>query len=84
MATVYKAHELSLNRVVALKVLSTQLSADKEYIKRFQREAQAAAQLNHPNIVQVFPSARKKVFITLPWNISKVPVWPISKKISEL
>jgi serine/threonine-protein kinase len=54
MATVYKAHELSLNRMVALKVLSSQLSEDKAYIKRFQREAQAAAQLNHPNIVQIF------------------------------
>lgn len=54
MATVYKAHEKSLNRVVALKVLSDQLSEDKDYIKRFQREAQAAAQLNHPNIVQVY------------------------------
>jgi serine/threonine protein kinase len=54
MATVYKAHELSLNRVVALKVLSPQLSEDKDYIKRFQREAQAAAQLNHPHIVQVY------------------------------
>lgn len=54
MATVYKAHELSLNRIVALKVLSSQLSEDKAYIKRFQREAQAAAQLNHPNIVQIY------------------------------
>lgn len=54
MATVYKAHELSLNRMVALKVLSPQLSEDKAYIKRFQREAQAAAQLNHPNIVQIY------------------------------
>jgi serine/threonine protein kinase len=54
MATVYKAHELSLNRVVALKVLSQQLSEDTGYIKRFEREAQAAAQLNHPNIVQVY------------------------------
>jgi tRNA A-37 threonylcarbamoyl transferase component Bud32 len=54
MATVYKAHELSLNRVVALKVLASQLSEDKAYIKRFQREAQAAAQLNHPNIVQIY------------------------------
>jgi serine/threonine protein kinase len=54
MATVYKAHELSLNRMVALKVLSSQLSEDKAYIKRFQREAQAAAQLNHPNIVQIY------------------------------
>lgn len=54
MATVYKAHELSLNRVVALKVLSSRLSQDEEYIKRFHREAQAAAKLNHPNIVQVY------------------------------
>jgi serine/threonine protein kinase len=54
MATVYKAHELSLNRVVALKVLSSRLSDDEEYIKRFHREAQAAAKLNHPNIVQIF------------------------------
>lgn len=60
MATVYKAHELSLNRFVALKVLSTQLSVDKEYIKRFQREAQAAAQLNHPNIMQVYAIGEEK------------------------
>jgi serine/threonine protein kinase len=60
MATVYKAHEKSLNRMVALKVLSTQLSEDKEYIKRFQREAQAAAQLNHPNIVQIFSIGEDK------------------------
>ena len=60
MATVYKAHELSLNRVVALKVLSPQLSEDKDYIKRFQREAQAAAQLNHPNIVQVYAIGEEK------------------------
>ncbi|MCP5102953.1 MAG: serine/threonine protein kinase [bacterium] len=54
MATVYKAHELSLNRMVALKVLSPQLSEDADFVKRFQREAQAAAKLNHPNIVQVY------------------------------
>jgi len=60
MATVYKAHELSLNRMVALKVLSPQLSEDKAYIKRFQREAQAAAQLNHPNIVQIYAIAEEQ------------------------
>jgi len=60
MASVYKAHELSLNRMVALKVLSTQLSEDEEYIKRFQREAQAAAQLNHPNIVQIYSIGEEK------------------------
>lgn len=60
MATVYKAHELSLNRMVALKVLSSQLSEDEAYIKRFQREAQAAAQLNHPNIVQIYAIAEEQ------------------------
>ncbi len=60
MATVYKAHELSLNRVVALKVLSSRLSEDAEYIKRFQREAQAAAKLNHPNIVQIYAIGQEK------------------------
>ncbi|MCP5052015.1 MAG: protein kinase [bacterium] len=60
MATVYKAHELSLNRMVALKVLSSHLSEDTEYIKRFHREAQAAAQLNHPNIVQIYSIGEEK------------------------
>ncbi len=54
MATVFKAHESSLNRMVALKVLSPHLSEDTDFIKRFQREAQAAAQLNHPHIVQIY------------------------------
>ncbi len=60
MATVYKAHELSLNRMVALKVLSPRLSEDTEFIKRFQREAQAAAKLNHPNIVQIYAIGEEK------------------------
>lgn len=54
MATVFKAHEQSLNRVVALKVLHPSLAENEEYIKRFKREAQSAAKLNHPNIVQIY------------------------------
>ncbi len=54
MATVYKAHEDSLNRVVALKVIGLHLSESAQFIERFKREAQAAAQLSHPNIVQVY------------------------------
>ena len=54
MATVYKAHEDSLNRVVALKVIGIHLSENAQFIERFKREAQAAAQLSHPNIVQVY------------------------------
>jgi len=54
MGVVYQAVQLSLGRVVALKVLSDQLSHDQRFQKRFQREAQAAAGLHHTNIVPVF------------------------------
>jgi serine/threonine-protein kinase len=52
MATVYKARQLSVNRMVAIKILPPRYSNDPEYVDRFYREAQAAAKLNHPNIVQ--------------------------------
>lgn len=53
MGIVYKAHEESLQRVVALKVLSPGLLQDEAYVQRFQREAQAGARLHHPNIVPI-------------------------------
>jgi eukaryotic-like serine/threonine-protein kinase len=54
MAVVYKAKDLLLNRFVAIKVLNESLSNDAEFIRRFNREAQAAASLSHPNIVNVY------------------------------
>ncbi|MEJ2189860.1 MAG: serine/threonine-protein kinase [Acidobacteriota bacterium] len=54
MGVVYKAHEESLNRFVAIKVLGEHLDADPVYVERFLREAQSAARLNHPNIVQIY------------------------------
>ncbi|MFO7973295.1 MAG: protein kinase, partial [Candidatus Hydrogenedentota bacterium] len=54
MGVVYKAHEQSLQRVVALKVLPGHLAEDAAFVKRFLREAQAAARLSHPNIVHVY------------------------------
>jgi len=56
MASVYLAKQISLNRRVAIKVLQPDLvqGSDDVYIQRFQREAQAAAALNHANIVQVY------------------------------
>ena len=52
MASVYKAKQLSLDRTVAVKVLSGRLSENAEYVERFYEEGKAAAKLNHPNIVQ--------------------------------
>ncbi len=52
MATVFKAHQISMDRTVALKVLSPNLAMDDEYIDRFVHEARSVAKLNHPNIVQ--------------------------------
>ncbi len=54
MAMVYRAQDLLLNRAVALKILYPELSADAAFVERFRREAQAAANLSHPNIVPVF------------------------------
>jgi len=52
MATVYKAKQLSLDRIVAIKIMPRHLSHDKEFVERFYKEGRAAAQLNHNNIVQ--------------------------------
>jgi len=54
MADVYKAKDLLLNRPVAVKILHDQFKSDTEFIDKFNREAQAAARLSHPNIVNIY------------------------------
>ncbi|MEQ1859731.1 MAG: bifunctional serine/threonine-protein kinase/formylglycine-generating enzyme family protein [Chthoniobacteraceae bacterium] len=54
MGAVYKARQVPLDRLVALKVLPSQFADDPEYIGRFQREAKVAASLHHDNLVGVF------------------------------
>lgn len=54
MARVYRALDVKLARYVALKVVDTPFRADTEYAARFQREAQAIARLEHPNIVRLY------------------------------
>ena len=52
MATVYKAKQLSLDRIVAVKVLPRRMSENEEFVSRFRKEGRAAAKLSHINIVQ--------------------------------
>ncbi len=54
MAEVWVAHDAQLDRAVALKVLFPELSVDPNFVERFRREAQAAANLSHPNIVSIY------------------------------
>jgi serine/threonine-protein kinase len=54
MATVFLARQLSLDRLVAIKVLPTKLSSNTSFIDRFYKEGRAAAQLNDPNIVGAY------------------------------
>jgi serine/threonine protein kinase len=59
MGVVYKARQQSLNRLVALKLLNSQLASSEEFSKRFDREAKILASLNHPNVVQVHDFGRE-------------------------
>ena len=54
MAIVYRAHQQSLDRIVAIKVLSENLAASAEFMERFRREARTVAKLRHPNVITVF------------------------------
>jgi eukaryotic-like serine/threonine-protein kinase len=58
MSTVHLAMDMRLERQVAVKLLAEHLADDPAFVSRFQREAQAAARLVHPNVVQVFDSGR--------------------------
>ena len=54
MANVYLAHDIILDRMVAVKILRGDLADDEKFVKRFQREAIASSSLNHPNIVGMY------------------------------
>ncbi len=67
MADVYEGQDTLLNRRVAIKVLHSQYSSDEAFVKRFRREAQAAANLSHPNVVGIFDwgQAQNTYFIVM-------------------
>jgi serine/threonine-protein kinase len=60
MATVYKGRDRMLGRLVAIKVLHESLTNDSQFLRRFQKEAHAAANLTHPNIVTVHDIGQDK------------------------
>jgi eukaryotic-like serine/threonine-protein kinase len=58
MGVVFKAKQLSMDRIVAMKVLNERYSANSEFVDRFIREARAAGKLNHPNVIHVHDISR--------------------------
>lgn len=60
MASVYKAKDHRLNRVVAIKILDSQFGDDKDFIRKFNIEAQSAAAFVHPNIVSIYDVGDEK------------------------
>ncbi len=60
MAVVYRAEQLSLDREVALKVLSPELGRDEVFSERFRREGMHVARLDHPNIIPIYDAGRDK------------------------
>jgi serine/threonine-protein kinase len=69
MATVYRAHDRQLDRVVALKVPRPELARDLAFREQFRREARAAARLAHPNVVAVHDSGEDR---GLPWIVMEL------------
>src|SRR5215211_3549786 len=83
IARVYLAHDAVLERDVALKLLREQFADDEEFTKRFKREAQSAAALSHPNIVQVYDrgeSGDRSSYIAMEY----VPGGTLKERISEM
>jgi serine/threonine-protein kinase len=65
MATVYRAVDTRLDRILALKVMHPGLAADAHFVDRFIREAKSVARLAHPNVVQVFDQGADRSYVYL-------------------
>ncbi|MFE0820587.1 Stk1 family PASTA domain-containing Ser/Thr kinase [Streptomyces sp. NPDC058847] len=65
MATVYRAVDTRLDRVLALKVMHPTLATDAAFVERFIREAKSVARLDHPNVVQVFDQGAEGAYVYL-------------------
>ncbi|MFE0094910.1 Stk1 family PASTA domain-containing Ser/Thr kinase [Streptomyces sp. NPDC059015] len=65
MATVYRAVDTRLDRVLALKVMHPALAADASFVERFIREAKSVARLSHPNVVGVYDQGAEGAYVYL-------------------
>src|SRR4051812_41658934 len=67
MGIVYRATQLSLGRLVALKLIATELAEDPAFRERFKRESQVAAVIEHPNVIPIFEAGEEdgQLFITM-------------------
>ncbi|NEC64613.1 protein kinase, partial [Streptomyces sp. SID9727] len=65
MATVYRAMDMRLDRVLALKVMHPTLATDASFVERFIREAKSVARLDHPNVVGVFDQGAQGQYVYL-------------------
>jgi serine/threonine protein kinase len=73
MATVYKARQASLNRVVALKIVARRVGEDAAFRERFQRECEIQAGLDHPNIVPVYEAGESEHGLWLTMRLVRGP-----------
>ena len=58
MGTVYKARQVSLDRIVAIKILPPHLAKDDEFVRHFQEESRVAAKLKHPHLIEVYDAGK--------------------------
>ncbi len=68
MGVVYKARQLSIDRVIALKMLNQQMAGDQQWVQRFYNEAKACSRLQHPNTIRMFDfgqTSDQRLFMTM-------------------